>query len=173
VTDTHSSWDDDGEPADLDASRDGGEASDLDAFDVYTPAVAEDGDSAWDSIDPSVVDDVDGELQTLLFTITNPQRTVSVTAAFDGKIQWIELSPKVTTTTESQLAEEITVLARLARQRARAGQHALIVEFMRILGHDRVATRGFLEHDLRLPSPETVKSEVAQVFASRYAGDFE
>lgn len=167
MNDTHSPWNDD-----VDSPNVGGdvEASDLDAFDVYEPAAVDDEGRSWDSIDPLAVDDVDTEIQTLLFTITNPHGTVSVTAGFDGKVLRIILSSTVTTMTESQLAEEITVLARLAQKRARAGQHMLIVEFMHRLGHDRIATRGFLEYDLGLPSPEAVKSEVAQVFASRYAG---
>ena len=98
---------------------------------------------------------------------------VSATAALDGRIQQIELSPKVTAMTESQVAEEVTVLAGLARQRARAGQHALIVEFMRRLGDDRVVTAGFLEHELGLPSPATARDEVAQVFATRYPSEYE
>ena len=93
------------------------ETSDLDAFGVYMPAAPEDGDRGWDSID-APVDDTDSERQTLLFTITNPPGTVSATAALDGRIQQIELSPKVTAMTESQVAEEVTVLAGLARQRA-------------------------------------------------------
>jgi ESX secretion-associated protein EspD/H len=172
VNGTHSSWDDDDEPADLGVPSDGGQASDLDALDVHIPAVSEDGDGGWDSIDAHV-DDTDSKPQTLLFTITNPPGTVSATASLDGRIQQIELSPKVTAMTESQLAEEVTVLAGLARQRARAAQHALIVEFMRRLGHERVITRGFLERELGLPSPETVRDEVAQVFATRYPSDHE
>jgi hypothetical protein len=94
-----------------------------------------------------------------------------VTASFDGRIKKVELSPKVTAMTEPQLADEVTVLARLARQRARAGQHALIIEFTRRLGHERVITGGFLEHDLGLPSPATVRTEAAHVFATRYPSD--
>jgi hypothetical protein len=172
VSGTQSSWDDDDEVTYPGVSGDGGETSDLDAFGVYMPAAPEDGDRGWDSID-GPVDDTDSERQTLLFTITNPPGTVSATAALDGRIQQIELSPKVTAMTESQVAEEVTVLAGLARQRARAGQHALIVEFMRRLGHDRVATAGFLEHELGLPSPATARDEVAQVFATRYPSEYE
>jgi hypothetical protein len=127
VNGTHSSWDDDEEPADLDVLSDGEEVSALDALDVYIPTASDDSDGGWDSIDPHT----DNEPQTLLFTITNPPGSVSATASLDGRIQQIELSPKVTAMTESQLAEEITLLASLARQRARAAQHALIVEFMR------------------------------------------
>jgi hypothetical protein len=75
--------------------------------------------------------------------------------------------------TESQLAEEITVIAGLAGNQARAAQHGLVAGYMRELGHDGAATRGFLERDLGLPSPDTVKAERAQLFATRYAGDDE
>ena len=118
--------------------------------------------------------DEDGEyVQTLLFTATNPPGSVSVTALLDGRILRVDLDPQVETLTESQLAEEISLIANMARQQARAAQHAVVLEFMHTLGHDRVATRGFLEHDLDLPSPQTVLAEKARVFASRYADDDE
>jgi hypothetical protein len=37
------------------------------------------------------------------------------------------------------------------------------------MGYDSVVTSGFLEHDLALPSPETVAARRAEVFAARYA----
>jgi hypothetical protein len=107
----------------------------------------------------------------LLFTVTNPAGSVTVSVEIDGRIQRVALSPDVTKMTEAQLSDEIMVIARLARQQALAGQHALLVECMHELGHDRVGTRGFLSRGLGLPSPEDVNTEKAQVFATRYAGD--
>jgi hypothetical protein len=75
--------------------------------------------------------------------------------------------------TESQLAEEIVVIARLATQDARAAQYVHVLEGMRQQGHDDVATRDFLSRDLDLPSPEDASAARAQVFAMRYAGDHE
>jgi hypothetical protein len=73
--------------------------------------------------------------------------------------------------TEAELAEEIRAIATLARQQAQAGQHALIARLMQELGRDPASTRSFLERELGLPSPDTVRAERANVFAARYAED--
>ncbi|WP_319452968.1 MULTISPECIES: YbaB/EbfC family DNA-binding protein [unclassified Mycobacterium] len=115
----------------------------------------------------------DDELPVPVFSVTNPPGTVTVTTFMDGRVQQIDLSPKVTTLTESMLAEEIVVVARLATQDARAAQYSFMLEGMRQQGHDDVATRDFLERDLDLPSPEQAIAARAAVFAERYGGDHE
>lgn len=109
--------------------------------------------------------------QTLLFTVANPSGSIHVTAALSGKVLRVELASEVVKMTESELAEEITVVARLAQRRAKAAQHTLIVEAMAALGRDRVATRGFLEYELGIPSPETSRRELAHLYADRFQGD--
>jgi hypothetical protein len=89
----------------------------------------------------------------------------------DGRVRQVELSQKVTTMTEVDLAEEIVVIARLATQDARAAQYDYVLDGMRQQGHDDAATRDFLTRDLDLPSPEDASAARAQVFAMRYAGD--
>ena len=71
--------------------------------------------------------------------------------------------------TESQLAEEIIVISKIAGRQALAAQHALAANVMRKLGHDSAATRGYLERELGLPSPHTVLAEKIGVFKARYA----
>jgi hypothetical protein len=158
----HGPWEDD----------DSDEGSVLDAFDMYVHAEVADANDARGAREPSV-DNADDQILTLLFTATNPPETVSVAVLLDGRVLRVELAPQVTSMTESELADEISVIAGLARQQARAAQHALVVESMLTLGHDRVATRGFLEHELGLPSPDTVTSERAQLFAARYTSEYE
>jgi hypothetical protein len=110
-----------------------------------------------------------GEVIEAFFTVTNPAGTVSATATIGGRLHRVELSANVTDMTESQLAEEILVLADLATQKAHAAQHAVVTDLMRTMGHDSVMTSGFLERDLGLPSPHTVAARRAEVFATRYA----
>jgi hypothetical protein len=105
--------------------------------------------------------------------VTNPPGTVTVTTFMDGRVHEIDLSPKATTLTETQLAEEIVVIARLATQDARAAQFSFMLEGMNQQGHDEVATRDFLNRDLDLPSPEQATAMRAEVFAHRYASDHE
>jgi len=144
------------------------------ALDFSPPARADTSD--LDALDGYVVgrDAMgDDELPVPMFTVTNPPGTVTVTTFMDGRVQQIDLSPKVTTLTESMLAEEIVVVARLATLDARAAQYSFMLEGMRQQGHDDVATRDFLQRDLDLPSPEQAVAARAAVFAERYGGDHE
>lgn len=106
-----------------------------------------------------------------LFTITNPPRTVAVTAHLDGRTERVTLFPAAADLTETELAEEVVIVAELATQDARSAQHESALNGMRELGHDEVSTRDFLTRNLDLPSPEDTLANRAQVFATRYQGD--
>jgi hypothetical protein len=151
------------------------------------PTVTVDGDDelpdvAWDADERPVGADFsswnhpeaeggDDQTTTLLFTATNPPETVSASALMDGRIVRVDLSPQETQMTERQLAEEITVISALARRQAQAAQHVLAARVMRDLGHDGPLADGYLEHELRLPSPQTVRTEKLHVFTTRYADE--
>ncbi|MFN3004014.1 YbaB/EbfC family DNA-binding protein [Mycolicibacterium wolinskyi] len=144
----------------------------LAALDTYdTVGQAGDGEY-WDGIGaPGEVGNEDADLPVPLFTVTNPPGTVTVSAYLDGRVHQIDLSPKVTNMTESDLADEILVIADLAGQQARSAQYSFMLEGMREHGHDDVATRDFLTRDLNLPTPEQADTARAQVFSTRYGGD--
>lgn len=151
------------------------DTSDLDALQEYAPTydgvvAAEDDDYFGPADEAAPSADQPAVPQ---FTVTNPPGTVTVTTFMDGRVHEIDLSPKVTTLTETQLAEEIVVIARLATQDARAAQFSFMLEGMNQQGHDEVATRDFLNRDLDLPSPEQATAMRAEVFAHRYASDHE
>jgi hypothetical protein len=113
----------------------------------------------------------DDELPVPVFAITNPPGTVTVTAFLDGRVKQVELSAKVTDMTETDLADEIVVIAGLATADARSAQYAFMLEGMRQQGHDDVTTRDFLARDLDLPTPDEAKAARAQLFSTRYTGD--
>lgn len=148
--------------------------SDLDAFSDYA-VVGDAGLVEARATEEAAVESTDAldddGLPVPVFTVSNPPGTVTVTSFMDGRINRIELSPKVTTMTETHLAEEIVVIARLATQDARAAQYSFMLEGMREQGHDNVTTREFLSRDLDLPSPEQAKAARAEVFSTRYARD--
>lgn len=147
----------------LDFSAPAAESS-VSVFDAFGDYVAAD-DSADD-------DSVTADVPTVpLFTVTNPPGTVTVTTFMDGRVNRIDLSPKATTMTESNLADEIVVIARLATQDARSAQYSFMLEGMREQGHDDFATHDFLTRDLDLPSPDQAQADRAQVFATRYASN--
>lgn len=146
----------------------------LAALDFSYPDIESD-DTGLDALTEFVAveecqDSADDDVAVPLFTVTNPPGTVTVTTFMDGRVQQIDLSPKVTTMTEADLADEIVVIAGLATQGARSAQYACMLEGMRQQGHDDVATRDFLARDLDLPTPEEVEAHRAEVFATRYAG---
>ena len=100
------------------------EEADLDALGEYVAAEEpDDTGDRLDAIDPVAVAE-DDERPVPLFTVTNPPGTVTVTTFMDGRVQQIELSPKVTNMTETDLADEIVVIAGLATQDARSAQYA-------------------------------------------------
>lgn len=138
-------WDDDEEEHDADDSL-------LGALDFSTP-----------DDEPDVA-----ATQTMFFTVTNPPGTVSVTALMDGRPIQVELGPQVAKMTEDQLAEEISLIARLASQNALAGQHVLVAGMMRQMGHDPLTGSSYVEHELGLPSAGAALAEKAQIFANRY-----
>jgi hypothetical protein len=86
-----------------------------------------------------------------------------------GPVASFTLDPPVCNMTESELAEEISLIGRLASQNARAGQHLLASGMHQQLGEDPVSARGYVEYGLGLPSAETVLADKAQIFATRYA----
>lgn len=136
------------------------------------PGAPDDGDQDdLAALDFSVDVDSHDDVATPLFTVTNPAGTVTVTTLTDGCVHQIDLSPNVTTLTETVLAEEIVAIAGLATQDARAAQFTHMLDGMREQGHDNVATRDFLNRELDLPTPEQAQAARAELFTTRYAGE--
>jgi len=160
---------------DFSGGGDGDEESGMDALDDYAPPA-----------EPEETDDLE-VLQNLteeeeeqegdLYTVSNPQKSVKVTTLMDGRIHRVELTSKVESMTESDLAEEIFVLADLARQKARVGQYEMMMRQMEEdekNNPDREATalvRELMGMTLNLPTPEEFAATEAEVFATRYNVD--
>ena len=142
-------------------------------LDEYAPAEIADAVTVEDIIDSQTGDDdehAEDDAPVPMFTVTNPPGTVSVSSLMDGRIQQIDLAPSVTTMTESQLAEEIRVIADLARRKGLAGQYTLMATMLYSEAHHNGAeVRAVLEQGLELPSPQQADETQADVFASRYS----
>lgn len=91
----------------------------VDMSPVYAPATPEEATTVLEAIDSVTHAPEEAEDVIALFTVTNPPGTVSVSALGDGAIERVALSADVTRLTESQLAEEILVIAHLAAQRGK------------------------------------------------------
>jgi hypothetical protein len=94
------------------------------------------------------------------FTVANPAGTVWVSAGISGTTLRVELSPTVVGMTEATLAEEVRVLADLARLKGQAGQ-------LTVLLNAGVADAD----DMDLPTTDQAAAAQAAVFAARYGGD--
>lgn len=159
------------------------EEPDVDALHDFAPtAPEEDSDTDLAAIesqtDAAPEAGEDDEETPQEFTVTNPPETVSVSALMDGRTQRVELSPKVTGMSEAELADEILVIADLARLKGLAAQHSYLLEddslseTMRELGMDgNDVVRDFMENGIGLTTPEQAAAAQAEVFATRYATD--
>lgn len=151
------------------------EESSLDALGDYAPPTeSEDVDTGLGALEGLTEQDDEEELA--LFTVTNPQGSVSVTALMDGRVQNITVTDKASSMSEPALAEEIFVIADLARQKARAAQHTFMVENMSEITGDNKQQNAllheFVESTLHLPTPEEAAAREAEVFATRYDVDY-
>lgn len=169
---------DESDALDFSASYGTPEESAVDALSAFTTEVSDDAGADFAALQAQGTDDDGNEdapdLSSQLFTVTNPPGTVSVTALMDGRILHVELSPKATDMGESDLADEILVIADLARQKGLGGQHSFLFDTMNGLGaSDNSAVRDLLEGGLALTSPEEAAAAQAEVFAARYATDNE
>ncbi|WP_264990990.1 DUF2694 domain-containing protein, partial [Mycobacterium kiyosense] len=154
------------------------EESSLDALSDYAPPVGdtESGDSGTELDALAGLTEHQDEPDLALFTVTNPQGSVSVTALMDGRVQHITVTDKASSMSESALSEEIFVIADLARQKARAAQHTFMVENMSEMTGDGDAQNNLLHEfvgmTLNLPTPEEAAAREAEVFATRYEVDY-
>jgi hypothetical protein len=127
-----------------------------------------------DTGDTDDTDAEDDEFAWELTTVTNPVETVSVTAMMDGTIHHVELSAGAASMTESELADEVLVIANLAAQRASSVLHRLLLEGVQAQGLDGDGNFADLlgTRFLDLTSPEQADRAQAEVFATRYgSGD--
>lgn len=148
-----------------------GHESAVDAFDAYQPVQPIDTRTELEAVCAPTEDQTDtaNDASAHLSTVTNPPASVSVTAVMDGRILQVDLSEKVTTMSESELADEILALADLARHKGLSSQHTFLLDTMQSLGAtDTRAIREFLEEGLNLSSPEQAAQAQADVFATRY-----
>lgn len=169
---------------DFSAVTDDSEESDVEALSEFARAEPEEAETELEAIAAATEaseDEEDEEDGVQQFTVTNPPGTVSVSALMDGRTQRVKLSPTVTKLTESELAEEITVLAGLARQKGLAGTHTYLLDNaseveglqeLNNLGLDGSEVfRDFVEIGMQLPTPEQADAAQAEVFAARYTAD--
>jgi hypothetical protein len=167
------------------AATDGDEESDVEALSEFAPSTepGEDEDEldAIAAATEAEEDEEDEDDGLQHFTVTNPPETVSVSALMDGRTQRVTLSPKAKSLTESELAEEIIVLAGLARKKGLAGQQTYLLDNasqveglqdLDALGVDgNQVFRDFVQIGMQLPTPEQAEAAEAEVFATRYNTD--
>jgi ESX secretion-associated protein EspD/H len=154
---------------------DGGEEPVGDALDTFSPPEPADTEANLDALDSQTEDSGEAQDDTADdCTVTNPPETVSVSALLDGTPERVRLSPTVTGMTEAELADEILVIAELARQKALAAQQSYwqedgaLAEAMREFGSGADAVGQFMAGGIGLTTPEQAAAAQAEVFATRY-----
>ncbi|VBA61878.1 secretion protein EspD [Mycobacterium attenuatum] len=109
------------------------------------------------------------------FIVTNPERTISVSALMDGRVDDIQLSTRVASMSETRLASEILMIADLARQKAQAAQYTFIFDRMAQLADGDGLRAAQLRESVstlwNLPTPEQAAAAEAEAFATRYQHD--
>ncbi|MCV7010569.1 hypothetical protein [Mycobacterium gordonae] len=107
-----------------------------------------------------------------LAKVANPQGTVAVSADMGGRIHRVDLSAGATSMGEQQLAEEILVIANLARQRARSAQYTLLLDTLAEAPvqdpESRPALLEFVRKTMGVATPEDAAATEEKVFATRY-----
>lgn len=138
------------------SGADDDEGAAVDPLDEYTPAQSGDTGGAAEALDVQAGTTAEEqEWPVGPFTAINLGETVSVSSRMDGSIEGLELSPKVTSMSESDLAEEILAVAELARQKGQAGRYNYIFQVGQRLGiAENEATSEMLQEFLDLPTPE-------------------
>jgi ESX secretion-associated protein EspD/H len=172
---------DESDALDFSAADESGEESDVDALYDYAPTEPEEIDSELEAIAAVTEAVEDGEDEgdgAEGYTVTNPPETVAVTALIDGRTQRVTLSATATKLSESELADEIIVLAELARKKGLAGQRTYLSDnASQIPGLDGLAELGIdsnqmltelMTSGMQLPTPEQADAEQTEVFAARY-----
>lgn len=113
------------------------------------------------------------EAEVEIFVVTNPPGSVSVSTMLDGSVYHVQLRDSACSMSEAGLAEEIRVIADLARQKAQSAQYNFIAEKM--AGADAKGSamlREFMSTAFRLPSPQEAAATREEVFTTRYGVDY-
>jgi hypothetical protein len=141
------------------------EASTLDELGEYGPAEVAEPD-ALAAVDPLAADDdPDNDAQMPPISATNPPGTVTVTAHLDGLVQQVELSASTTTMTESQLAEEVRVVADVAAKKATSAMYSFMVELMVAQGIGRETAETFMQSNMSLATPQQARAAEVELAA--------
>ena len=137
---------------DFSSTADDEPASSLDALDIYG---AEHGE-------------VDNAEPTPLISASNPTGTVNVQAYLNGLTHRVELAPGTATMSETQLAEEICVIADVAAKKATSALYFVMAEVLTAQGIPRETAETFLQNNMPYATPPQARAaEVA--LAARYA----
>ncbi|CQD21724.1 MULTISPECIES: hypothetical protein [Mycolicibacterium] len=105
------------------------------------------------------------------FGVTNPAGTITAQATISGAINRVELSPSITSMTESDLARDIVATARLADLQGRAIQRAMIQSLLMQQGLDQDVASRLIDDIVDLPTPAQAEAAQAEAVAEYMRGE--
>lgn len=178
-------WDADLDALDFPTSGDDDDSSALDTISGYADVHDNYDGAALDSVHDYAANDnddddddfgafdahqseSDNEEEIPVVQAINPPGTVTVTAYLNGSVAQVDLDPKVTKLTESQLAEEIRFIADVAAKKATAVVHIGVVNMMVEQGMDFQEARDFVSTNMPFSTPEQA-GEAERALVARHA----
>ena len=146
------------------AVQDGGHDDLLDDVHHYasTESHDEEVDDTFGAVDPQ---DEEAEDRTPVVQVINAPGTVTVTAYLNGSVAQVDLDPRTTAMTETQLAEEIREVADVASKKATAVVHIGVVNMLVEQGMDFQEARGFVETNMPFATPQQAGDAEAALMA--------
>lgn len=148
-------------------------SSDLDALD-FGDDWSVPGVFTSDTTTPAMPDHDDPDDESpgpVTFGVTNPAGTITAEATISGAINRIELSPSITSMTESDLARDIMATAELANLQGRAIQRAVVQSLLMHQGMDPQAAAQFIDDMIDLPTPAQFEAAQAEATAAYLRGE--
>jgi hypothetical protein len=143
--------------------------SGLDAYTVDETPAGSTADTSAPAI--PVDDDSDDTSGPVTFGVTNAAGTITAQATISGAINRIELSSSITSMTESDLARDIMVTAKLANLQGRAIQRAMVQSLLMYQGMDPDVAAQFIDEITDLPTPAQSEAAQAEAMAAYLRGE--
>lgn len=132
---------------------DDAQASDVEALLLYP-------DTAHDEAEAEP-----GEPDFPVISATNPPGTVTVSTYLNGTVYQVRLSPHVGAVTESELAEEIRLVADVAAKKATSAMHLFGLELLAAQGVDRASAESLMTEQMPFATPAQARAAEADLIA--------
>lgn len=145
--------------------------SDVDALLLYDTAAHTEPETGEEFAAEPDAEPRDDEPSIPLISATNPPGTVTVSAYLNGTVQQIRLSAAVGAVTESELADEIRVVADVAAKKATSAMHIFGIELLAAQGVDRSSAETLMTEHMPFATPAQARAAESALAARHRPAD--